>query len=113
MASSRAQHEHGLKERLLPPLCGARRENENLTVGSQAPPSSMTGVEVGGRRWKDNLADMCLEEQVDSHSSPLASSSFVILIFEFVLTQNEAYIPFTHISKQVTCLPLSEQPQVD
>lgn len=48
----------------------------------------MTGIEVGGRRWKDNLADMCLEEQVDSHSSTLASSSFVILIFEFVLTQN-------------------------
>lgn len=88
MAFSRAQHEHGLKERLLSPLCGTRRENENLTVSSQAPPSGMTGIEVGGKRWKDNLADMYLEEQVDSHSSPLASSSFVILIFEFVLTPN-------------------------
>lgn len=92
VASSRVQHEHGLKESPASPLCGTKRENENLTVASQAPPSSMTGIEVGGRRWKDNLPDMCLEDQVHSHGS-LAYGSFCISIMELVLTERGLY-PF-------------------
>lgn len=87
VASSRAQHEHGLRK-AVPHFCDARRENENFAVTSQAPPSSMTGVEVGGRRWKGNLPSMCLEDQVASHSSLLASGSLVIFIVELVLTHS-------------------------
>lgn len=88
VASSRARHAHGFKERPASPVCGARRENENFAVTSQAPPSSMTGIEVGGRRWKDNLPSMCLQDQVDSHSSLLASGSFVFFTVELVLTHS-------------------------
>lgn len=88
VASSRAQHAHGFKEEPASPLSGARRENENSPVTSQAPPSGMTGIEVGGRSWKDNLPRMCLEDQVDSHSALPASGSVVIFIVELVLTHS-------------------------
>lgn len=69
-------------------LWGTTRENENLTVTGQAPSSSMKGIAVGGRRLKDNMPNMCREDQVHTHGSLLAYSSFFILIMELVLTQS-------------------------
>lgn len=99
VASSRVQHEHGLKERPASPLCGTKREKENLTVTSQAPPSGMTGVGVGGRGWEDNLPAVCLEDPVLSHGA-LAYGGFCILIMELVLTERALH-PFTHGSSHV------------
>lgn len=87
-----------------------QKENENFIVTSQAS-SSMTGIGVGGRRWKDNLPGMCLEDQVDSHSSFLASSGFIIVIVALVLTQLGLCLFSSH--QRATCLLLSEQPQMD
>lgn len=61
---------------------------KTFAVPSQGPPSSMTGTEVGGRRWRDSLPTMCLEDQVDSHSSFLASGSSVIVLVKLVPTHS-------------------------